>query len=413
MLDVTTRVLVVIGTRPEAIKLAPVVRAARAAGFDVQVCVTGQHREMLRPVLELFDIAPDHDLDLMTPGQTLSRLTSAALEGTTGVIEKCKPSWVIVQGDTTTALAAALAAFYRGIPVAHVEAGLRTNDKRQPFPEEANRRMVDDLADLHFPPTERARANLIREGHSGATLRVTGNTGIDALRYAISLDYEIARGPLAAIPRDRRIVLVTAHRRESFGDGIVAICRALERLVGETDDIQVVYPVHLNPNVQDPVRARLSDNERITLLPPLDYMSLIQLMRASTLILTDSGGIQEEAPSLGRPVLVLREVTERPEAVEAGCARLIGTNESRIVREARRLLEDDAAYQRMAHVANPFGDGHASERIVDALRFAPAHSNGELANGELAPLPHMSTPDFTWAPIGAMPAGPANGDGQA
>ena len=413
MLDVTTRVLVVIGTRPEAIKLAPVVRAARAAGFDVQVCVTGQHREMLRPVLELFDIAPDHDLDLMTPGQTLSRLTSAALEGTTGVIEKCKPSWVIVQGDTTTALAAALAAFYAGVPVGHVEAGLRTNDKRQPFPEEANRRMVDDLADLHFPPTERARTNLIREGHSGATLRVTGNTGIDALRYAISLDYEIARGPLAAIPRDRRIVLVTAHRRESFGDGIVAICRALERLVGETDDIQVVYPVHLNPNVQDPVRARLSDNERITLLPPLDYMSLIQLMRASTLILTDSGGIQEEAPSLGRPVLVLREVTERPEAVEAGCARLIGTNESRIVREARRLLEDDAAYQRMAHVANPFGDGHASERIVDALRFAPAHSNGELANGELAPLPHMSTPDFTWAPIGAMPTGSANGDGQA
>src|SRR5256886_10064899 len=413
MLDVTTRVLVVIGTRPEAIKLAPVVRAARAAGFDVQVCVTGQHREMLRPVLELFDIAPDHDLDLMTPGQTLPRLTAAALEGTTGVIEKCNPSWVIVQGDTTTALAAALAAFYAGIPVAHVEAGLRTNDKRQPFPEEANRRMVDDLADLHFPPTERARANLIREGHSGATLRVTGNTGIDALRYAIPLDYEIARGPLAAIPRDRRIVLVTAHRRESFGDGIVAICRALERLVGETDDIQVVYPVHLNPNVQDPVRARLSDNERITLLPPLDYMSLIQLMRASTLILTDSGGIQEEAPSLGRPVLVLREVTERPEAVEAGCARLIGTNASRVGRQARPHPQDDAAYQRMAHVANPFGDGHASERIVDALRFAPAHSNGELANGELAPLPHMSTPDFTWAPIGAMPAGPANGDGQA
>src|SRR6266566_3320678 len=408
MLVVTTPVLVVIGTRPEAIKLAPVVRAARASGFDVQVCVTGQHREMLRPVLELFDIAPDHDLDLMTPGQTLSRLTAAALEGTTRVIEKCNPSWVIVQGDTTTALAAALAAFYRGVPVAHVEAGLRTNDKRQPFPEEANRRMVDDLADLHFPPTERARANLLREGHSGATLRVTGNTGIDALRYAISLDYEIARGPLAALPRDRRIVLVTAHRRESFGDGMVAICRALERLVRETDDIQVVYPVHLNPKVQDPVRARLTDNDRITLLPPLDYMSLIQLMRASTLILTDSGGIQEEAPTLGRPVLVLRDVTERPEAVEAGCARLVGTNESRIVREARRLLEDDAAYQRMAHVANPFGDGHASERIVDALRFAHAQ-----ANGDFAPLPRMSTPDFTWAPTGAMPAGSANGDGQA
>jgi len=402
-----SRLLVVLGTRPEAIKLAPVVRAARAAGLDVQVCVTGQHREMLRPVLELFDIAPDHDLDLMTPGQTLSRLTAAALEGTTRVIEAGNPSWVIVQGDTTTALAAALAAFYRGIPVAHVEAGLRTNDKRQPFPEEANRRMVDDLADLHFPPTERARANLVREGHTSATLHVTGNTGIDALRYAVSLDYEIARGPLAALPRDRRIVLVTAHRRESFGDGIVAICRALERLVRESDDIQVVYPVHLNPNVQDPVRECLSDNERVTLLPPLDYMSLIQLMRASTLILTDSGGIQEEAPTLGRPVLVLRDVTERPEAIEAGCARLVGTNESRIVREARRLLEDDAAYQRMAHVANPFGDGHASERIVDALRVAPAHANGDLA------LPYVSTPDFTWAPIGAMPAGPANGDGQA
>src|SRR6266550_5905921 len=255
--------------------------------------------------------------------------------------------------------------------------------------------MVDYLSDLHFAPTERARANLIREGHSGATLRVTGNTGIDALRYAISLDYEIARGPLAAIPRDRRIVLVTAHRRESFGDGIVAICRALERLVGETDDIQVVYPVHLNPNVQDPVRARLSDNERITLLPPLDYMSLIQLMRASTLILTDSGGIQEEAPSLGRPVLVLREATERPEAVEAGCARLIGTNESRIVREARRLLEDAAAYRRMAHVANPFGDGHASERIVDTLRVTPHPTSSDRT--PLTPL--VTTPDFTWASI--------------
>jgi UDP-N-acetylglucosamine 2-epimerase len=407
MLVVTTRVLVVIGTRPEAIKLGPVVRAARAAGLDVRVCVTGQHREMLRPVLDLFDIVPDHDLDLMTPGQTLSRLTAAALEGTTCAIEASNPSWVIVQGDTTTALAAALASFYRGIPVAHVEAGLRTNDKRRPFPEEANRRMVDDLADLHFAPTERARANLLREGHDLATIRVTGNTGIDALRYALSLDYETARGPLAALPRERRIVLVTAHRRESFGAGMVAICRALERLVREIDDIQIVYPVHLNPNVQDPVRERLSDNERITLLPPLDYMSLVQLMRASTLILTDSGGIQEEAPTLGRPVLVLRDITERPEAVEAGCARVVGTNESRIVREARHLLEDDAAYHRMAHVANPFGDGHASERIVDALGLAPL-----LATNDQALLPHVTTPDFTWAPIGAMPAGQTNGDGE-
>ena len=398
------RVLVVIGTRPEAIKLAPVVRAARAVAFDVQVCVTGQHREMLRPILELFDITADHDLDLMTPGQTLSGLTAAALEGTTRVIEACNPSWVIVQGDTTTAMAASLASFYRGVPVAHVEAGLRTNDKRQPFPEELNRRIVDDVTDFHFAPTERARANLLREGHSPATVRVTGNTGIDALRHAISLDYEMGRGPLAALPHDRRTVLVTAHRRESFGAGMVAICRALLQLVDEVEDIQVVYPVHLNPNVQDPVREHLSGHERITLLPPLDYMSLIQLMRASVLILTDSGGIQEEAPTLGRPVLVLRDVTERPEAVEAGCARVVGTNAPRIVREARRLLEDATAYRRMAHVANPFGDGHASERIVNALRIAPPHTNS------LAPLHHVPMPDFTWAPIGAMPAGSTNGE---
>jgi UDP-N-acetylglucosamine 2-epimerase (non-hydrolysing) len=399
-----SRALVVIGTRPEAIKLAPVIRAARVAGIDVRVCVTGQHREMLRPILELFDIVPDHDLDLMTPGQTLSRITAAVLEGTTNVIEACNPSWVIVQGDTTTALAASLASFYRGVPVAHVEAGLRTNDKRQPFPEEANRRIVDDLADLHFAPTERARANLLREGRSSTTVRVTGNTGIDALQYALALDYEIASGPLAAVPRGRRIVLVTAHRRESFGAGILAICQAIERLVREVDDIQIVYPVHLNPNVRDPVREHLSGRERISLLPPLDYMSLIQLMRASTLILTDSGGIQEEAPTLGRPVLVLRDVTERPEAVEAGCARVVGTSESRIVREARRLLEDDAAYRQMAHVANPFGDGHASERIARAL--ATDHFTGESD-----PLIHVTAPEFTWASIDHMPTSLSKGDG--
>ena len=403
------RVLVVIGTRPEAIKLAPVIRAARAASIDVQVCVTGQHREMLRPILELFDIAPDHDLDLMTPGQTLSRITGAVLEATDRVIEACEPSWVVVQGDTTTALAASLASFYRGVPVAHIEAGLRTDDKRQPFPEEANRRIVDDLADLHFAPTERARSNLLREGRSPTTVSVTGNTGIDALQYALSLDYEMARGPLAGVPRDRRIVLVTAHRRESFGAGILSICHAIERLVREVDDIQIVYPVHMNPNVRNTVRERLSDHERITLLPPLDYMSLVHLMRASTLILTDSGGIQEEAPTLGRPVLVLRDVTERPEAVEAGCARLVGTNESRIVLEARRLLEDAAAYRRMAHVANPFGDGHASERIVDTLRATPHPTSSDRA--PLSPL--VTTPDFTWASIGVVPASSMNGDGQS
>jgi UDP-N-acetylglucosamine 2-epimerase (non-hydrolysing) len=388
------RALVVIGTRPEAIKLAMVVHTMRAAGIDVRVCVTGQHREMLRPTLDLFGIAPDYDLDLMTPGQTLSTLTSAALAGTTGVIELAQPSWVVVQGDTTTALAASLAAFYRGVPVAHVEAGLRTNDKRRPFPEEANRRLIDDLSDLYFAPTERARRNLIQERRPPSAVRVTGNTGIDALHHVLSLPSKGAAAVLRGISPHRRIVLVTAHRRESFGPGIAAICRALVRLAADVDDIEIVYPVHLNPNVRDPVHEQLSTRDRITLLPPLDYVSLVHLMRAATLILTDSGGIQEEAPSLGRPVLVLRDVTERPEAIEAGCARLVGTNESRIVREASRLLEDPAAYRRMAHIANPFGDGRSSERIAQTLAAAMAHPAQEPVAAA-----HAALPDFAWAPI--------------
>ena len=374
MTQTPARILVVLGTRPEAIKLATVINALRATPDEltVAVCVTGQHREMLTPILELFAITPEYQLGLMTPNQKLARLTSAILDEITPVLEDFHPDWAIVQGDTTTALGACLASFYQHIRVAHVEAGLRTNDKRRPFPEEANRRIVDSLSDLHFAPTERARRSLLAEGTDPATVHVTGNTVIDALCQVSAREYDIGSGPLAGVPFDRRIVLVTAHRRESFGQGMIAICRALTRLVEEVPDVQVVYPVHLNPNVRDPVRDLLGGNPRISLLAPLDYESLVHLMRRATLILTDSGGIQEEAPTLGKPVLVLRDVTERPEAVEAGCARLVGTDPSRIVSEARRLLEDQGAYDRMARVVNPFGDGRASERIATVLRSGAA-----------------------------------------
>jgi len=363
------RVLVVIGTRPEAIKLAPVVHALRTGPekLETKVCVTGQHREMLEPVLRLFELEPDHDLQLMTPNQTLAGLTSSLIMSLSATIKQERPDWVVVQGDTTTALGAGLAAFYEGAHIAHVEAGLRTDEKRCPFPEEANRRMVDLLSDVHFAPTERARRNLLREGVDPFGVHVTGNTVIDALQQVVSRPYDVSSGPLAGIAFDRRIVLVTAHRRESFGKPLAGICRALRELADQIENIQIVYPVHLNPNVRDTVHAHLGGHPRIALIPPLDYASLIQLMRRSTIVLTDSGGIQEEAPSFGIPVLVLRPATERPEAVEAGCARIVGTDATRIVREARRLLEDEVAYQRMARVANPFGDGRAGERIAAVL----------------------------------------------
>jgi UDP-N-acetylglucosamine 2-epimerase (non-hydrolysing) len=366
------RVLVVLGTRPEAIKLSPLISVLRArrSDFDVRLCISGQHREMLDPVLELFRIVPDHDLKLMMPNQRLSDLTAAVIAGTTAVMEAQRPDWVVVQGDTTTAFGASLAAFYQRVPVAHVEAGLRTSDIHSPFPEEANRRMVDVMSDLHLAPTERARLNLLREGADPATVHVTGNTVIDALRHVVSRDYDVTSGPLAGIPFERRIVLVTAHRRESFGPGMLSICRALRQLADELTDVQIVYPVHLNPNVRDVVHEQLGGHPRISLIPPLDYASLVQLMRRSTLILTDSGGIQEEAPALGKPVLVLRAATERPEAVEAGCARIVGTDSVRIVDETKHLLGDAAAYERMARVVNPFGDGNASERIADLLGWA-------------------------------------------
>jgi UDP-N-acetylglucosamine 2-epimerase (non-hydrolysing) len=359
----------VLGTRPEAVKLAPVIRALAAAApaVETRVCVTGQHREMLDPILRLFDIVPDVDLALMSRDQKLSQLSATALVEVERIVEDAHPDWVIVQGDTTTAMAASLATFYQGVQLAHVEAGLRTNDKRRPFPEEANRKIVDVLADLRFAPTSGAAQNLVREGFDPATIFVTGNTVIDALLEVCSMPYDDRAGPLSEIPFDRRVVLVTAHRRESFGPALEGICAGIRALANEQEDIHIAYPVHLNPNVSGPVRRLLGDHPRISLLPPLEYQDLVQLLRRSTLVLTDSGGIQEEAPSLRKPVLVLRDVTERPEAVEAGCARIVGTDPTRIVAEARHLLSDADAYRSMACSVNPFGDGRAAQRIVRVL----------------------------------------------
>jgi len=364
-----TTVLVVLGTRPEAIKLAPVISELRRhRDVTTRVCVTGQHREMVQPILELFDLRPDVDLALMTPDQRLSSLTAAALTRLEEVVVSTAPDWVVLQGDTTSAMAAALAAFYRRVPVAHVEAGLRTHDLARPFPEEANRRIADALATVHFAPTELARRNLLREGVDSSTIHVTGNTVVDALLTVSGLPED---GQLAHLPSNRRIILMTAHRRESFGTGLRDVCHAIREIVDAVPDAQCVYPVHLNPNVQEPARAILAGHDRISLIPPLDYVSLVHLMRRSTLILTDSGGLQEEAPTFGKPVLILRDLTERPEAVQAGCARIVGTNRRVIVSAALELLNDRSAYDRMAKIANPFGDGHASKRIVRVLRSWP------------------------------------------
>lgn len=378
-----TTVLVVLGTRPEAIKLAPVITELRRhPDVTTRVCVTGQHREMVQPILELFNVRPDIDLALMTPDQRLSSLTATALTRLEEVIISTAPDWVVLQGDTTSAMSAALAAFYQRVPVAHVEAGLRTHDLARPFPEEANRRIADALATVHFAPTELARHNLLREGADGSAIHVTGNTVVDALLTVGSLPEDRSGGPLACLPTDRRIILLTAHRRESFGPGLRDIYHAVREIADALPDVQFVYPVHLNPNVQEPARAILAGHERISLIPPLDYVSLVHLIRRATLVLTDSGGIQEEAPTFGKPILVLREVTERPEAVQAGCARIVGTDRRVIVSVALELLTDRSAYDRMAQVANPFGDGHASERIVRVLRGWPVVNRDAL----VAPL---------------------------
>lgn len=367
------RVLAVFGTRPEAIKMAPVLRRLAAApGITPLVCVTGQHRQMLDQVLDLFAIRPDYDLDLMRAGQGLTYVTATVLERLAEVLAEARPDRVLVQGDTTTTFAAALAAFYAGVPVGHVEAGLRTGNIRAPWPEEMNRRLTTPLADLHFPPTAEARANLLREGVDPARVVVTGNTVIDALFEALAiLDADPARlaaieAALPPLDPDKRLILATGHRRENFAGGLERVARGLRRLA-ERGDVQIVYPVHLNPNVQHAARAVLGGHPAIHLIEPLEYLPFVHLMRRSALIVTDSGGVQEEAPSLGKPVLVTRETTERPEAVAAGTVALVGTDTALLVAEASRLLDDPAAYAAMSFAHNPYGDGQAAARIVEAL----------------------------------------------
>jgi UDP-N-acetylglucosamine 2-epimerase (non-hydrolysing) len=366
------KVISIFGTRPEAIKMAPVLKelAKNPAGITSRVCITAQHRQMLDQVLTLFRIQPDYDLNVMQESQSLIQVAAAVMAKLEPILKAEQANWVLVQGDTTTVAAASLAAFYAGAKVGHVEAGLRTFDKHQPFPEEVNRRVASVVADLHFAPTQRARQNLLCEGIPDETIHVTGNPVIDALNAVAKLPYNPTHGPLQDVPWGKRLILVTAHRRENFGRPLKQICLALREIAHiYADDVHIVYPVHLNPNVQGPVHSILSDIAGVTLTEPLDYLPLVYLMKKSTLVLTDSGGIQEEAPGLGKPVLVLREVTERPEAVEAGTVKMVGTQTRTIVRETARLLDDRTEYTRMAHAVNPYGDGHASERIVSALNI--------------------------------------------
>jgi len=364
------KVISIFGTRPEAIKMAPVVREMQKCPDRIasRICVTAQHREMLDQVLSLFGLLPDYDLNVMQTGQSPTQVAAAVLAGLDAILQTERPDWVLVQGDTTTAMAAAIAAFHHRVKVGHVEAGLRSHDKWRPFPEESNRKIVSVVADLHFAPTERARQNLLQEGVLETSIRVTGNTVVDALQWVSGLPYDPALGQLRDIPWDKRLILVTAHRREHFGEPLEQICLALRDIVKNyAGKVHVVYPVHPNPNVQEVARRLLANVPGISLTLPLDYLSLVYLMKHATLVLTDSGGIQEEAPGLGKPVLVLREVTERPEAVEAGVARLVGANRSRIVTEVCRLLSGPAEYAAMAKAVNPYGDGRAAERIVRLL----------------------------------------------
>jgi len=360
------KLLFVFGTRPEAIKLAPVIKEAeRDAAFQVETCVTGQHRTMLDQMLEVFGISPKYDLDLMQSDQSLFTFTGDAVVGIGGVLAEAKPDLVIVQGDTTTTMVGALGAYYLKIPVAHVEAGLRTHDKYAPFPEEINRHIVGVVADLHFAPTEWARGNLLREGVREDRIFVVGNTVVDAaLMISETLDTAGAAGSESG---GGRLILVTAHRRESFGR-LREICDVIRRVVEEFDDVAVMFPVHLNPNVERVVRSALAGLERVQLAPPLDYVSLIRVLRESYLVLTDSGGIQEEAPIFGKPVLVLREVSERPEGLEANVARLVGTSAATILPHLRQLLCDKGEYSRMARAQSPYGDGKASGRIVKLVK---------------------------------------------
>lgn len=373
------KILLVFGTRPEAIKMAPLVKALQkdSEHFETKICVTAQHRQMLDQVLEVFDIVPEYDLNIMAPNQDLYDITSRVLVGLRDVLDDFAPDIVLVHGDTTTSMAASLAAFYRQIPVGHVEAGLRTYNMLSPWPEEMNRQVTDRMCTYYFAPTEKSRQNLLRENVDATKIHVTGNTVIDALLMAVDI---IEKKPQikTAIEDELRdkgyamgnrpYILVTGHRRENFGEGFLNICKAIRQIAEEHPEMDIVYPVHLNPNVQKPVYELLSGTPNIYLVKPLDYLPFVYAMQHSTLLLTDSGGVQEEAPSLGKPVLVMRETTERPEAVEAGTVRLVGTNVAAIVGNVQELLHDPEVYRKMSESYNPYGDGHACERIVDALR---------------------------------------------
>ncbi len=369
------KILSVFGTRPEAVKMAPIVRLLKATpNVEARVCVTAQHRQMLDQVLSLFEINTDYDLDLMRENQSLAQLSAAIFTNLDPVFTDFKPDWVLAQGDTTTVAITSLLAYYHRVKFGHVEAGLRTHDKWQPFPEEINRRIAGVTADLHFAPTDWSKQNLLNEGIDESIIKVTGNTVIDALQYvskqAEPVEITELTGRLLRRSASRndmnRLILVTAHRRENFGKPMEDICHALIELA-KRGDVEIVYPVHLNPNVQEPVNRLLKGVDHITLLPPLDYLPLVHLMKHAALILTDSGGIQEEAPAFGIPTLVLRNVTERPEGVAAGTLKLVGTETNSIVKEAKRLLDDPSAYAEMSRAANPYGDGHAAEKIIQAL----------------------------------------------
>jgi len=367
------RSLIVFGTRPEAIKMAPVIkRMQKVFPGKVRVCITAQHRQMLDQVMNLFEIVPDYDLNLMKAGQDLTDVTMSVLDGLSKVLQEYRPDIVLVHGDTTTTFATSLAAYYQKISVAHIEAGLRTGNRYSPWPEEMNRKLVGALADFHFAPTPRTRGNLLQEGIDANRIFVTGNTVIDALLNAVST-IEKQPGKMKALQQQfsfldlgKRLILVTGHRRENFGTGFEQICLALRQLASRTD-VELVYPVHLNPNVQEPVRRTLSGLANVHLIDPLDYLPFVYLMSRAYLVITDSGGIQEEAPALGKPVLVMRDTTERPEAVEAGTVRLVGTDYQTICRVAGELLDSETAYQRMSFAHNPYGDGTASDKIVDIL----------------------------------------------
>ena len=373
------KVLLVFGTRPEAIKMAPLVKEfyKNTNDFETKICVTAQHREMLDQVLDMFDITPDYDLNIMKPSQDLFDVTTNVLLGLKDVLKDFSPDIVLVHGDTTTTLASSLAAFYNKTKVGHVEAGLRTGDMYSPWPEEANRKVTGVLANYHFAPTTTSRENLLRENKNPDDILVTGNTVIDALFLAldkIETDKELKNSIIKNITKqyrlkdDKKIILVTGHRRENFGQGFINICEALKTLAINNPDIDIVYPVHLNPNVQKPVHKILSDTSNVHLIDPLQYESFIYMMDKSHLIITDSGGVQEEAPSLGKPVLVMRDTTERPEALKAGTVKLVGTDSEKIIKEAQKLLDDSMAYEKMSKAHNPYGDGKACEKIVEFLR---------------------------------------------